>query len=351
MGAASGLPPFPRETVPTLPLLRISLKKLLSHDDEEIERLIDACEDNGFFYLDVQDAGSYSSIMEDVYKLFTIGDKFFALDFEEKKKYDFSATTPYFGYKKPGSSVIDRSGKRDRNESYNVPKNDMLGIVEPLPLPEPFEKEHETFLSFIKTSHSIVTLLLNLFNESLGLPEGNLASLHQLEAMSSDAVRIIRAPPLPRDERDAIVLREHTDYGSLALVYNTLGGLQVLPPGKDTTYVYVEPLPGHLIVNIGDALEKFTNGLLRANMHRVVPPPGVQGDFLRHSLVYFLRPNDDVNLKRIEGSKRIPPLANGVVEENINTRNWIVRDFRANQALAALNKSEGPEKLSREIRV
>jgi len=119
MGSASGLPPFPK-AVPTLPLLQISLKKLLGHDYEEIKRLIDACEDNGFFYLDVQDAGSHSSILDDVDKLFTIGEEFFALSFEEKKKYDFSATTPYFGYKRQGSSVIDGTGKRDRNESYNV---------------------------------------------------------------------------------------------------------------------------------------------------------------------------------------------------------------------------------------
>jgi isopenicillin N synthase-like dioxygenase len=120
MGSVNELPPFPKEDVPTLPPLRLSLKKLLAHDDAEVKRLIDACEDNGLFYLDVRDVESHASILDDVYKLFTIGDEFFALDFEEKKKYDFSATTPYFGYKKQGSSVIDRSGKRDRNESYNV---------------------------------------------------------------------------------------------------------------------------------------------------------------------------------------------------------------------------------------
>lgn len=116
----TGLPPFPQQGVRTLPLLRISLEKLLDHNDGEIQRLINACEDNGFFYLDVQNAGSYSSIMDDVHKLFMIGDEFFALDLRDKLKYDFSATTPYFGYKKQGSSVIDRSGMRDRNESYNV---------------------------------------------------------------------------------------------------------------------------------------------------------------------------------------------------------------------------------------
>jgi hypothetical protein len=119
MDSASGLPPFPK-TVPTLPLLRVSLKKLLDHDEKEVKRLINACEDNGFLYLDLRDATSYSTILDDAERLFATGDKFFALSYEEKKKYDFSATTPYFGYKKQGSSVVDRTGIRDRNESYNV---------------------------------------------------------------------------------------------------------------------------------------------------------------------------------------------------------------------------------------
>ncbi|KAI1413511.1 Clavaminate synthase-like protein [Hypoxylon sp. FL1857] len=288
MESASGLPPFPKD-VPTHPLLQISLKKLLDNNAEEEKRVIDACEDNGFFYLDVRDAGSYSSILSDIDKLLMIGEEFFSLNLEEKMKYNLSSTTPYFGYKRPGSSVIDRTGKRDRNESYNVSKVDMLGIVEPLPRPDPFKRGHETVVSFMKTSHSTVTLLLNLLNKSLDLPKGTLASLHQLKAMSSDTVRIIKAPSLPLDERDAIILREHTDYGSITLVYNTLGGLQALAPGKDAKFVYVQPLPGHLIVNIGDSLYRFTNGLLRASMHRVVAPPGEQADFDRYSLTYFLR--------------------------------------------------------------
>ena len=119
-GVSTGeCPPFP-DDVPTLPLLRISLKKLIGHDEEEIKRLMDACEDNGFFYLDVQEEESYSSIFSDINILFKAGEEFFALDFEEKKKYDFSAKTPYFGYKRKGSSIIDQSLKRDQNESYNV---------------------------------------------------------------------------------------------------------------------------------------------------------------------------------------------------------------------------------------
>ncbi|KAI1501221.1 hypothetical protein F5X99DRAFT_383742 [Biscogniauxia marginata] len=348
-----GLPPFPKD-VPTAPLLRISLKKLLSHESEEVKRLMDTCEDVGFFYLDLQDAGSCSSILDDADRLFAISKEFYNLSLEEKKKYDFSAQNSYFGYKEQGAVVVDRQGTRDRNESYNVPKIDMLGIIAPLPRPGPFEKGRQAFVSFMKTSHSIVTLLLNLFNESLGLPEGTLASLHQIEAMSGDAVRLIKAPPQHPDDRDGIVLPEHTDYGSITFVFNQLGGLQVLPPGKDAKYVNVEPLPGHMIVNIGDALVKFTNGLFRSNIHHIVAPPGAQGDFTRYSLIYFSRPNDDVNLKRLEGSKRIPPLAEGVVEEIINSRDWVLRrglGRRATQAHVDLEKCAGTETLSRRVQV
>ncbi|KAF5017668.1 hypothetical protein F66182_10383 [Fusarium sp. NRRL 66182] len=235
-----------------------------------------------------------------------------------------------------------------------VPKIDMLGMIDPLPRPEPFEKGRAVFASFMKRSHSIVTLLLDIFNDSLQLPKGTLSSLHQLEAMSGDAVRLIKAPPQPRSSRQGITLPEHTDYGSITFVFNQLGGLQVLPPGRDAQYLYVEPLPGHMIVNIGDALVKFTNGLFRSNIHRIVAPPGAQGDFTRYSVVYFSRPNDHVHLKRLEGSRRIPPLAEGVVEEVINSKDWILRrglGRRAAQAKVDLEGCAGTENLSRRIPV
>lgn len=47
---------------------------------------------------------------------------------------------------------------------------------------------------------------------------------------------------------------------------------------------------------------KFTRGVLRSNTHRVVNPPGAQADSVRHSLVYFSRPNDEVLLKALRGS-------------------------------------------------
>ncbi len=68
-------------------------------------------------------------------------------------------------------------------------------------------------------------------------------------------------------------------------------------------WVYVRPIPRSAVVNLGDALVMFTAGLLRSNVHRVVPPLPPQDNLDRYSLVYFSRPEDSVVLKRLrEGS-------------------------------------------------
>ena len=111
------IPPFP-DNIPTAPLLRISLEKLLQRETAELERFARACEDLGFFYLDL--TGPADSLLADADQLFRVGEELFDLPLDEKAKYDFSAQKSYFGYKAQGAAVIDRQGNVDRNEFYNV---------------------------------------------------------------------------------------------------------------------------------------------------------------------------------------------------------------------------------------
>jgi isopenicillin N synthase-like dioxygenase len=117
------LPAFP-ENVPTAPLLRISLEKLLNHDEEEQERCWKACSDLGFFYLDLRTSNGQSidgdALLQDADRLFEVMKGFFDLDLQEKVKYDFKDQGSYYGYKGYGEGVIDKDGTRDRNEFYNV---------------------------------------------------------------------------------------------------------------------------------------------------------------------------------------------------------------------------------------
>jgi hypothetical protein len=164
------LPPFP-EDIPTAPLLRISLSKLTQGNQEEINKLWEACCELGFFYLDLRGASTNlgstpkhspvndptEKVFEDVGRadsatghdrhnaqtkdenvrefevdvdgerllqnaedLFKIGKSVFDLPVEEKVKYDLKDQGSYYGYKGLGQGVIDAEGTKDRNEFYNV---------------------------------------------------------------------------------------------------------------------------------------------------------------------------------------------------------------------------------------
>ena len=200
----------------------------------------------------------------------------------------------------------------------------MLSISEdPWPQPGVIDRESGLIRSFMRSAHSIVITALEILNDHLQLPSNKLPLMHKLEARSGDQVRFIRAPPQPVDDR-RVALGEHTDFGSVTVLFNRLGGLQVLPPGRDAKWCYVKPLPNHAIINLGDAMVKFTNGLLRSNIHRVNSPPGAQAEHTRYSLVYFSRPEENVYLKRLE-SEVIPPLGKDQVEEEVMSKDWVIR--------------------------
>jgi len=127
------LPVFP-DNVPTAPLLRISLPKLLDHDEEEQNRCWQACRELGFFYLEVRNtrhsdngteqnnntAVDGDALLQDVDELFEVMQDFYDLDVSEKIKYDFKDQGSYFGYKGYGEGYVDKQGTKDRNEFYNV---------------------------------------------------------------------------------------------------------------------------------------------------------------------------------------------------------------------------------------
>lgn len=169
-------------------------------------------------------------------------------------------------------------------------------------------------------AHTLINLILQQLNTHLRLPPNTLSYLHAQSRISGDHVRMIKAPPQELSNLGPS-MGAHTDFGSVTVLMNRVGGLQVLPPDS-SEWVYVRPLPGHTIINLGDALVKFSNGLLRSNIHRVVSPPGEQANETRYSLVYFARPADDVLLKRLDG-EAIPPLEEGVVEEDVCSKDWI----------------------------
>lgn len=97
----------------------------------------------------------------------------------------------------------------------------------------------------------------------------------------------------------------HTDNGSITVLFNIVGGLQILPP-HSPEWKYVRPEPGCAIINLGDTMVQWSGGVLRSNMHRVVPPPGAQAASDRYSLAYVLKPPKEQSMSRLKMGRVIP---------------------------------------------
>ena len=84
---------------------------------------------------------------------------------------------------------------------------------------------------------------------------------------------------------------EHTDYGLLTmLLQDDTGGLEVRT--RDG-WVDVEPLPGALVCNLGDMLERMTAGRYRSTPHRVRVPDAVD----RIACPFFFDPGWDAEVR------------------------------------------------------
>jgi isopenicillin N synthase-like dioxygenase len=178
---------------------------------------------------------------------------------------------------------------------------------------------HPLFASYIRDCRAVIDLLLEALNTRLELPPGTLASMHRLSQPSGDHIRFTCNPPQPFVEATA-KRGEHTDFGSLTVLFNWLGGLQIRHPDTDE-WVYVKPIAGSPVINLGDAMVTFTAGILRSNVHRVVPAPGAQAHLQRSSLVFFTRPEDDVIMRRLKGGiiDEQPPTEAG---EEMTAQEW-----------------------------
>jgi isopenicillin N synthase-like dioxygenase len=107
----------------------------------------------------------------------------------------------------------------------------------------------------------------------------------------------------------------HADYGFVTLLLqDDVGGLEVQPPGT-TGWIPVEPLPGALVVNLGEMLEVATEGYLAATIHRVqAPPPGVD----RYSVPFFWSPRLDAVIGPVPLAPGLKAAARGITDDPAN---------------------------------
>ena len=215
-------------------------------------------------------------------------------------------------------------GSPDGIEFYGLGQDDMLGTSPPRTNPEIILANRKTFQKIFHDAYGIICHLFSHLEHHLSLKPGILASLCPQDKPSQTMLRMLRAAPQKIGEHRTNLIG-HTDLGAMTILFNVVGGLQLLPAGSEnveSNWVYIRPEPGCAVVNLGDAMVQWSGGVLRSNIHRVATPPGQQAGCPRYSLAYLLRPAAAASMRRLEGGDIIPRATDGEQEDSLCALDW-----------------------------
>uniref|UniRef100_A0A673HH08 Si:dkey-10o6.2 n=1 Tax=Sinocyclocheilus rhinocerous TaxID=307959 RepID=A0A673HH08_9TELE len=102
---------------------------------------------------------------------------------------------------------------------------------------------------------------------------------------------------------------EHSDYGSITLVFQSSeGGLQVL--NRAGEFISAPSIPGTVLINIADLMQRWTSDVYVSAVHRVLLPPAGDSS-TRQSLAFFVQPDDEAIISCCHGSDKYPPVKSG----------------------------------------
>jgi isopenicillin N synthase-like dioxygenase len=205
----------------------------------------------------------------------------------------------YNGYKPMGIREL-KPGIFDNTEIYNIPK---FTPAYERPHPTVIKDRWSTIERFGRYIHEqVVSKLLVLIAITLELPEDYFLKQHRYEEKSDCHLRYMKYHSRPKEvnrQLDGVWVKGHTDFGSLTLLFRQpVAALQVRTPFEE--WKYVKPHPGSITVNIADSLSFLTNGFLKSSIHRVVAPPPDQAHLDRLGVLYFVRPEDALELRPVD---------------------------------------------------
>ncbi|KAI8714493.1 Fe2OG dioxygenase domain-containing protein [Fusarium sp. LHS14.1] len=283
-----------------IPVIDISAPDV---DQKDVARqLVDAAEEHGFIY--IRNLGRDISAA-DVDGAFELVQKTFECPVEEKQR--CTIQTNNRGWSGMHSETLDPKNQKigDFKEAFNF--GEFVNGKAQQPLPSDMVPHEPRISAFADSCHNLCQKLLYLLGLGLGVDDFFSSAHNTAKGASSSILRFLRYPPPDATAHSDSDVRAgaHSDYGSITLLFRLRGqaGLELLtkddvwapvpvcPPGTED-----DPSPP-VLINIGDLLSYWTNGLFRSTLHRVVFPTegtvGVAGETSagpRYSIAYFCHP-------------------------------------------------------------
>src|SRR5215203_2812870 len=117
----------------------------------------------------------------------------------------------------------------------------------------------------------------------------------------NSVLRLLHYPPQEANTGSHIRAGAHEDINTITLLLGAEeAGLELLT--RDGRWIPVSPKPGELVINIGDMLQRLTNGVLRSTSHRVVNPAPERKSHARYSMPFFLHFHPEFMIEALPGT-------------------------------------------------
>ncbi len=282
---------FQNTDIPSLDLSDFS-KGDPSRQGKFVRALGKAYEEVGF--VAIKNHGFSDELRDELYAQVT---DFFALSAEEKEKYQRFDINGQRGFTSFGKEHAKGNGAPDLKEFWQfgqcVKDNEMLRGVYPKNVSvEELPQFNPIGMKSYKKMEEIGLTILRAISIYLGLPK-NYFDKNVLNGNS--ILRAIYYPPITSEPENAVRSAEHEDINLITLLMGaSTEGLEVM--NNNGEWIKVNALPDHIIVNVGDMLQRLTNNKLRSTTHRVVNPLKENWGIGRYSIPFFLHPVTDMNL-------------------------------------------------------
>jgi isopenicillin N synthase-like dioxygenase len=277
------------------------------------EQIQAACREHGFFYVT-----GHRVPADLLARLAAASAEFFGLPLEDKLEISMErGGRAWRGFFPVGAELT--SGRPDLKEGLyfgaELPGDDPR-VRAGVPLhggnlfPRQVPELRPLVLSYLDALTSLGQAVLRGVALSLGLEAGYFAAGYTADP--TILFRIFHYPP--SSPRGGWGVGEHTDYGLLTLLaQDDNGGLQIATPEG---WIDAPPIPGTLVCNIGDMLDRLTGGWYRSTPHRVRNLSGRD----RLSFPFFLDPGF---------TAEVPPLPDRAAAGDHGRLRWDGQDLRA----------------------
>ncbi len=224
---------------------------------------------------------------------------FFALPDEVKRRYHVPGGGGARGYTPFGIETAKGATHHDLKEFWHVGRELPTGHPYTAAMPPnlwvaevPLFRERT--LALWQAFDSLGRRLLGAIARALALPRDYFEDKVNL---GNSVLRVLHYPPVA-GESASVRAGEHEDINVITLLLGAEEpGLEIRT--REGAWLPVNPLAGSIVCNVGDMLQRLTNGVLRSTTHRVVNPAPERAGRSRWSLPFFLHFNPDFEIRTL----------------------------------------------------